>query len=104
MNLKSKQAVSLSALVTPQGTPIHCCAVICSSLPLLLFSSHTNWLPNVSGNCMVVFTRNSPLLDAYISSAVDFGNLVRNAIALATSKSLLRMKFLIFIVEVLKAI
>lgn len=53
---------------------------------------------------MVVFTWNNPLLDAYISSAVKFGNLVRIAIALVTSKSMLHVKFLIFIVEELNAI
>jgi hypothetical protein len=53
---------------------------------------------------MVVFTWNSPLLDAYISSVVNFDNLARNAIALSTNQSLLHMKFLIFIVEVLNAI
>lgn len=53
---------------------------------------------------MVVFIWNNPLLDAYISSAVKFGNLVRIAIALVTSKSMLHVKSLIFIVEVLNAI
>lgn len=53
---------------------------------------------------MVVFTWSNPLSDTYISSAVKFGNLVRIAMALVTSKSMLHVKFLIFIVEVLNAI
>ena len=44
--------------------------------PLLLFCPHTNLSPNVSESSTVVFTWNNPLLDAYISSAIKFSNLV----------------------------
>ena len=72
--------------------------------PLLLFCPHTNLSPNVSESSTVVFSWNNPLLDAYISSAIKFSNLVWTAIALITSKSMLHAKFLIFIVKVLNAI
>lgn len=72
--------------------------------PLLLFCPHTNLSPNVSESSTVVFSWNNPLLDAYISSAVKFSNLVWTAIALIMSKSTLHAKFLIFIIKVLNAI